>query len=158
MKKIIVNEEWCLGCHLCEYECAFANSVTKLRNETNDIAKLLKGKTIYPNIKIEDGTEDGKKINFAVSCRHCDYPYCAKSCINGCLTVLSDGTVKYDKDKCVGCYTCVVACPYGCILPNEGNTVRKCELCLNNQVGKPACVKHCPNAAIVYEEVEESKV
>ncbi|MEE1172492.1 MAG: 4Fe-4S ferredoxin, partial [Ruminococcus sp.] len=26
MKKIYVNEEWCLGCHLCEYNCAFANS------------------------------------------------------------------------------------------------------------------------------------
>ena len=26
MKKIYVNEKWCLGCHLCEYYCAFANS------------------------------------------------------------------------------------------------------------------------------------
>ena len=26
MKHIYVNEKWCLGCHLCEYYCAFANS------------------------------------------------------------------------------------------------------------------------------------
>ena len=26
MKRIYVNEKWCLGCHLCEYYCAFANS------------------------------------------------------------------------------------------------------------------------------------
>ena len=26
MKRIYVEEEWCLGCHLCEYNCAFANS------------------------------------------------------------------------------------------------------------------------------------
>ncbi len=26
MKRVFVNEEWCLGCHLCEYNCAFANS------------------------------------------------------------------------------------------------------------------------------------
>ena len=26
MKRIYVKEEWCLGCHLCEYNCAFANS------------------------------------------------------------------------------------------------------------------------------------
>ena len=25
MKRIYVKEEWCLGCHLCEYNCAFAN-------------------------------------------------------------------------------------------------------------------------------------
>jgi carbon-monoxide dehydrogenase iron sulfur subunit len=158
MKKIYVNEQWCLGCRLCEYECAFANSVKTLKSESNDIAKLLKDKTIYPNIHIEDGEQDGKSINFAVSCRHCEYPYCAKSCINGCLTVDSDGAVKYNKDKCVGCYTCVVACPYGCILPSDGSTVRKCELCLNNSIGKPQCVKHCPNAAIVYEESEGTTV
>lgn len=26
MKRVYVNEKWCLGCHLCEYNCAFANS------------------------------------------------------------------------------------------------------------------------------------
>lgn len=26
MNRIYVNEKWCLGCHLCEYYCAFANS------------------------------------------------------------------------------------------------------------------------------------
>ena len=29
MKRVYVNEEWCLGCHLCEYNCAFANSGLK---------------------------------------------------------------------------------------------------------------------------------
>ena len=36
MKRIYVKEEWCLGCHLCEYNCAFANS-----GETN-MAQALK--------------------------------------------------------------------------------------------------------------------
>ena len=26
MKKVYVNEDWCLGCHLCEFTCAAANS------------------------------------------------------------------------------------------------------------------------------------
>ena len=26
MKRVYVDEKWCLGCHLCEYYCAFANS------------------------------------------------------------------------------------------------------------------------------------
>ena len=26
MKRVYVNEQWCLACHLCEYNCAFANS------------------------------------------------------------------------------------------------------------------------------------
>ena len=37
MKRIYVNEKWCLGCHLCEYYCAFANS------GKSDMVKALKG-------------------------------------------------------------------------------------------------------------------
>ena len=46
MKRIYVNENWCLGCHLCEYYCAFANS------GMSDMAKV-KDKPIYPRIHIE---------------------------------------------------------------------------------------------------------
>ena len=69
MKRIYVNEEWCLACHLCEYYCAFANS------DEPDMVKALKNRQINPRIRIEEG--DG--ISFAVSCRHCEEPYCVKA-------------------------------------------------------------------------------
>ena len=77
MKRIYVNEDWCLGCHLCEYNCAFANS------GLSDMALALKGKPIYPRIHVE-GNE---KISYAVSCRHCVNPICVKSCIAGALSL-----------------------------------------------------------------------
>lgn len=141
MKRIYVNEKWCLGCHLCEYNCAFANS-----GET-DMVKALKNVRIHSRIRIEE--ENG--ICFAVSCRHCDDPICAKSCITGALT-REDGVILFNQDKCVGCYTCILSCPYGCIQPHEGGVIQKCELCMKNAVGVPACVTGCPNNAIVYEE------
>lgn len=140
MKRVYVNEEWCLGCHLCEYQCAFANS------GLDDMTKL-KGVKINPRIQVEEG----ENVNFAVSCRHCDDPICVKSCITGALSQ-KDGVIYIDSNKCVGCYTCVLVCPYGCIMPSDGKAVQKCELCLNNSQGSPACVKGCPNRAIVYEE------
>ena len=143
MKRVYVNEEWCLGCHLCEYNCAFANS-----GET-DMVKALKGKPIYPRIRVEDGGKDD--IHFAVSCRHCTDPICVKSCISGALSI-QDGVISVDQSKCVGCLTCVLVCPYGALAPNEGGVMQKCELCLQNSCGEPACVKGCPNRAIVYEE------
>ncbi len=73
MKRVYVNEKWCLGCHLCEYFCAFANS-----GETSMI-KALKGITINPRIRIEGDNS----VSFAVSCRHCSEPLCVKSCISG---------------------------------------------------------------------------
>ena len=106
MKKVYVNEKWCLGCHLCEYYCAFANSGKK------DMVKALTNLQIHPRIQIEEANG----ISFAVSCRHCDEPLCVKGCISGALTI-RDGVIHIDSDKCVGCYTCVMLCPYGAVMP-----------------------------------------
>ena len=141
MKRVYVNEKWCLGCHLCEYNCAFANSGMK------NMAKALKDKPIYPRIHIEEGD----KITYAVSCRHCTDPLCVRSCISGALSI-QDGVIRIDKNKCVGCLTCILVCPYGALAQGESGAVQKCELCLSNSCGEPACVKGCPNNAIVYEE------
>ena len=85
MKRVYVNEEWCLGCHLCEYNCAFANSGLR------DMAFALKDKKIFPRIHVEGDD----RITFAVSCRHCDDPICVKSCIAGAISK-KDGVVKID--------------------------------------------------------------
>ena len=141
MKKVYVNEQWCLGCHLCEYYCAFANS------GKSSMIKALKDRHIAPRIRIEERNN----ISFAVSCRHCTDPLCVKSCISGALSV-KDGTVLIDSDKCVGCCSCIMACPYGALSHNEDGVIQKCELCKKNEFGVPLCVQGCPNKAIVYEE------
>lgn len=111
------------------------------------MVKALKGAHIHPRINIEE--KDG--ISFAVSCRHCKEPLCVKGCISGALTI-ENGVIQIDGDKCVGCYTCILSCPYGAVMPSEYGAVQKCELCTKNTFGEPACVKGCPNKAIVYEE------
>ena len=118
MKRVYVNEKWCLACHLCEYYCAYANS------GIDNMVKALKGVQINPRIRIEEKDN----ISFAVSCRHCEEPLC------------------------VSCYTCIVSCPYGAIMPSNTGAIQKCELCTDNSFGEPACVKGCPNNAIVFEE------
>ena len=87
MKRVFVNEKWCLGCHLCEYNCAFANS------GLDSMVKALKGNVIFPRIHVEGDD----KITYAVSCRHCTDPLCVKSCISGALSI-KDGVVTIDHD------------------------------------------------------------
>lgn len=141
MKRIYVNKKWCLGCHPCEYSCAFANSGAKNK------AKALRDITIHPRIRIEEGQD----VSFAVSCRHCKEPLCVKSCITGSLKI-EDGVITFDRERCVGCCTCILSCPYGAIMPAEGGVIQKCELCMQNAGGPPAYVAGCPNKAIVFEE------
>lgn len=141
MKRVYVNEKWCLGCHLCEYNCALAGM------GGGDMARKLKDTPIHPRIHIEQQDE----ISFAVSCRHCDEPLCVKGCITGALT-REDGVIRVDRDRCVHCYTCILSCPYGAISPSDEGAIDKCELCVSTQEGMPQCVKGCPNGAIVFEE------
>ena len=75
-----------------------------------------------------------------------------KSCIAGAISKDRNGVVKIDRNKCVGCLTCVLVCPYGALSPDGDGIMQKCELCLENSCGAPACVTGCPNRAIVYEE------
>ena len=145
MKRVYVNEQWCLGCHLCEYNCAFANSGAR------DMVQALKDKPLYPRIRVE-GAE---QITYAVSCRHCADPLCVRGCISGALH-LENGAVRIDREKCVGCLTCVLFCPYGAVRPGPDGAAMKCELCLSNACGAPAGVSGCPNGAIVYEERGET--
>jgi len=141
VKRVYVNEKWCLGCHLCEYYCAFAGTNEK------DMARALKDIKIRPKIKIEE--KDG--VSFAVSCRHCDEPLCVKGCITGALTI-ANGVITINHDRCVSCFTCILSCPYGAVSPSEDGAVQKCELCVKTNEGTPACVRGCPNGAIVFEE------
>lgn len=146
MKRVYANEQWCIGCHLCEYNCAYANSGQR------NMVKALKDKSIFPRLCVEDSG----KITYAVSCRHCEDPLCVKSCISGALSK-KDGVIKINKDKCIGCLTCILVCPYGALMQGEKGAVQKCELCLENSCGSPACVAGCPNRALVYEERGETE-
>lgn len=158
MKKVYVNEEWCLGCHLCEFYCsAGAGGETMVNAFSGGMPPL-------PRIRVEEGGSG--KVNFAVQCRHCipddgTMPDCVRGCITGALQIkyTDDGNraVVCDETRCVGCYTCILSCPYGCIVPDDNNhVIKKCDLCISRSEGKPACVEGCPNAAIVYEDVPEA--
>jgi len=63
------------------------------------------------------------------------------------------GEVTHNKDKCMGCWTCVMVCPYGAlVMDKEGKVVAKCDLCQG--IAEPACVANCPNQALVFKEVK----
>ena len=54
--------------------------------------------------------------------------------------------VLVDSAKCVGCRSCIVACPWGLVWMNAEGRIDKCDLC----EGNPQCAKWCPTEAIKY--------
>ena len=58
------------------------------------------------------------------------------------------GAVIIDESKCIGCWTCILACPYGALVRDkERKIVAKCDLCPQHEV--PVCVANCPNEALL---------
>ena len=93
----------------------------------------------------------------SMSCNHCEQPACLENCPVGAYTKLEDGTVIQDHSKCIGCKTCVSACPYGApSYDEESSTTYKCDGCYDRrQRGEmPACVSACPGANIALDEMD----
>ena len=91
-------------------------------------------------------------------CRHCDEPLCKLACPKDAITKDENGLVKIAKMRCIGCKSCVIACPFGAITyVTKHSIINKCNLCEqerldNNEV--PCCVATCPTGAIRFIDME----
>jgi len=133
-----------MGCGLCELNCRLAHSLSK------DPVKAFKESLPAPGLRVERQWP----VAFSASCRHCDEPPCVYACLTGALKKESGGAVVQDQERCVGCWTCLLVCPFGVIRQDKprGMTA-KCDLCAGEEI--PACVAGCPNEALVYAEAEK---
>lgn len=148
MKRILVREEYCIGCKLCEINCVAAQvgseNLIKIYRYVPELPE--------PNLIVEED----KYTTFAIQCRNCDDPMCLKACITGAMhRERFTSAIRVDQERCVGCWMCVMACPVGVIkrTTDGKKVVSKCELCVDR--GIPACVENCPNEALVLIEVGE---
>lgn len=147
MKRILVREEVCMGCGLCEVHCLVQHSKSK------DIIKAYKKE--YPKPLSRVRVEISKPSSFAVQCRHCEDPPCVVACLSGAMHVDEEtGLVVHDAEKCMGCWTCIMVCPYSAVKMDVSGrrVIAKCDFCPDLDV--PACVANCPNEALVYREVK----
>jgi len=95
---------------------------------------------------------------FSSYCRQCKDAFCIAACPKDALEHLENGMIKRYNMRCVGCKSCVLACPFGTIFPEVINYISsKCDLCLNqlqeNPDYIPSCVKTSPAGTLEMVEI-----
>ena len=146
MKKIFINESACIACHLCEVYCQLQHSQAK------DIVKAFKRGSPRNSTRLK--IEEKRPVAFSIRCQHCDDRPCVYACLTGALSWdPNSGIVDVDEERCVGCWTCILVCPFGAIKQNtHQKKIAKCDLCQGEDI--PACVANCPNEALICVETD----
>jgi anaerobic carbon-monoxide dehydrogenase iron sulfur subunit len=126
--------ERCTGCLLCEVNCSLEHGFG--------------GNPLYSTVKIYSPQPDrAYKRKFIYTPRHCTLcNVCVERCPEGALYI-DAGMVHLIEEKCNGCHVCVDECPLGVIAFRDERPIL-CDLC----GGDPACVRTCPEEAIVMLE------
>ena len=168
---MVLDIKKCIGCYACSVVCKQANGTPPGVNRSSI------------SIEHEGSYPDTKAIITPRVCMHCENAPCVEVCPSGASAVGEDGIVTIDKETCIGCKSCIMACPYGArsyIASSEGyfgetlnayegakyavmpeGTVDKCDFCKGNgrlEAGdSPACVAACVAGARYFGTFEEMK-
>ena len=167
---MVIDLAKCVGCDSCTVACKAENR-TPPGVTYNVVLEQETG--AYPNVRIEA---------IPRPCMQCENPACVSVCPVSATYRGDDGIVVIDKEKCIGCKSCMEACPYGAryLVQSEDGyfgselneyesvayenmpkmTVDKGDFCIEHSGdGKPdpVCVKACMAEARLFGDLDEMK-
>ena len=142
----VIDQHRCIGCHACTVACKEEHNIAIGVNRTW-VKYVEKGR--YPDTR----------RHFAVlRCNHCDDAPCIEICPTVALFRRHDGIVDFDNERCIGCKSCMQACPYDALyIDPQRNTAAKCNFDASRvDMGyKPACEVVCPTQAILSGDLDD---
>ena len=147
---MVMRQNLCVDCERCMEACVQTNHVPSYGYRT---IILKQEKVISPTEK--------ESVFMPVLCNQCNEPPCVRVCPT--VATYKDkttGIVVMDSKKCIGCKTCMAACPYNARYFNEEvRAVDKCNFCLDTRLSKgkkdTACVEACPAHVRVFGDLSD---
>ncbi|HEU0003158.1 MAG TPA: 4Fe-4S dicluster domain-containing protein [Ktedonobacteraceae bacterium] len=136
----VIDQRKCIGCHACTVACKAEHDVP-IGVYRTWVKYIEKGE--FPN---------SRRYFLVNRCNHCTDAPCVTICPTKALYKRADGIVDFDSSRCIGCKSCMQACPYDALYidPNS-HTAAKCNYCAHRTENglEPACVVVCPVHAII---------
>lgn len=135
-KVLVVDHPKCTGCRQCELVCSVYH--TGSSNPSRSRIKVIKWEPMG--------------IYLPMICQSCEKPFCVEVCpTKACHKDFQSPRVVIDQEKCIGCKTCVMSCPFGHpFFDIQERVTQKCDYC----GGDPQCVAFCHVKAIDYVDVD----
>ena len=150
---IAIDYRRCIGCGSCSVSCKLEN------NLPNDVWYCTVNTVGGASKDCPGGSYGANTIAYQpLRCQHCENPECVKVCPTEASHVAEDGSIQVDKDKCIGCQFCAMACPYGVRYLNQTErVVEKCTLCeqRTSQGELPQCVAQCGARARFFGDLDQ---
>jgi Fe-S-cluster-containing dehydrogenase component/formate-dependent nitrite reductase membrane component NrfD len=142
-----IDQRSCIGCHACTVACKTEHEVP-LGQFRTWVKYVEKGE--FPATTRAFGV---------LRCNHCTDAPCVRICPTKALFKRDDGIVDFDRDRCIGCKSCLQACPYDAIyIDADTHTAAKCNFCAHriDQDLEPACVVVCPTHSIWVGDLDDA--
>ncbi len=137
----------CSACMACVVTC----------RDQND---LVGDNASFRNVKVHEESEypTARISALSIACFHCGDAPCLMVCPTGAIFRHNEnGIIDLDRDLCVGCHSCQLACPFGAPkFPDDGK-MAKCDLCYARIASDllPACVQVCSTGALTFGNVDD---
>lgn len=160
----------CTGCKACVSACkqhnemppSFSSNDQLWDNPLDNDAKTLNVIKLYKDGtgEVKDREKDGHAF-VKRQCMHCVDPACVSACpVSALKKDEKNGVVTYNKDACIGCRYCQIACPFDVPkfeFDKAFPQIRKCQLCSHRlEKGQiAACAEFCPTGANIFGRVED---
>jgi protein NrfC len=149
---MVIRERFCIDCERCKEACVKTNSVPVYGFRTTILEK-----------RREIANGEHETIFMPVLCNHCNRPPCVRVCpTTATWKDKKTGIVLMNPGRCIGCKTCMTACPYNArYFKEEIRAVDKCNFCWDTRLSKgektTACAEACPADVRVFGDLADTK-